>query len=140
MLTIRTATPPLMVRGRAISSCNMIHFVNSYVFPAGCDTIGGPDAGKPCVFPFKINNVTYRGCTTEGPDDDDTPRCSTLVDDEGNHKKGHWGHCGDGCPLHDTDRGRKQIQVRGQAERNDPVILSYQEKRLKKYGWILNIE
>ena len=81
------------------------------VLPAGCETIGGPDAGKPCVFPFKIDNVTYNGCTTEGPDnDDDTPRCSTAVDDKGNHEGGHWGYCGDGCPLQDTERGRNKIK------------------------------
>ena len=63
------------------------------------------------MFPFKIDNVTYNGCTTEGPDnDDDTPRCSTAVDDKGNHEGGHWGHCGHGCPLEDTERGRNKIK------------------------------
>ena len=84
------------------------YFLCQLLLSTVCETIGGPDAGKPCVFPFKISNVTYNGCTTEGPDDDDTPRCSTAVDDEGNHERGHWGHCGDGCPLQDSDRGRNK--------------------------------
>jgi len=29
---------------------------------AGCTTIGGPDIGKRCIFPFTFNGRQYRGC------------------------------------------------------------------------------
>jgi len=77
----------------------------------GCVTSGGPDEGKPCVFPFKIDNVTYTGCTTAGQEthgclgDEESaqmPRCSTKVDDKGNHVGyDHWGFCGEQCPVHE---------------------------------------
>jgi len=79
----------------------------------GCVTSGGPDVGKPCVFPFKIDNVTYHGCTTAGQDahvcpgeeESQMPRCSTKVDDKGNHVGyDHWGYCGDECPIHEPQQ------------------------------------
>ena len=78
--------------------------------------MGGPDVGKPCVFPFKMNNVTFSACTTEGQEDytpscsalaDRRPRCSTLVNEEGHHVDyDHWGYCGDGCPIYEPGLGK----------------------------------
>jgi len=76
-----------------------------------CETVGGPDEGKPCVFPFKMNNITFNGCITDEHEEEhaDTcspdrerfrSRCSTHVDEEGHHVLDHWGFCGDECPLH----------------------------------------
>ena len=100
--------------------------MSTHALAADCETIGGPDAGKPCVFPFKIDNITFNGCTTEGSDDDDDmPRCSTAVDDKGNHERGHWGYCGDGCPLQDTERGMNNTNLSQRPRQHGyPVILS----------------
>ena len=75
--------------------------------------MGGPDAGKPCVFPFKLNDVTFNECTTQGVEEKDKrPRCSTNVDEEGNHvgsyfgSPEHWGYCGNGCPFNETGSGK----------------------------------
>ena len=75
--------------------------------------MGGPDAGKPCVFPFKLNDVTFNECTTQGVEEKDKrPRCSTNVDEEGNHvgsyfgSPEHWGYCGNGCPYNEMGSGK----------------------------------
>ena len=72
-----------------------------------CETIpGGPQVNVTCVFPFKIkndrgNDATYVGCTLD--ERSDIPWCSTKVDELGFHvgksNKGHWGYCGQECPL-----------------------------------------
>ena len=63
-----------------------------------CTTSHGPDANKPCVFPFKFNGVVERCCTTRG-DASNGAWCSTKVDDEGNHigGQGNWGNCESKC-------------------------------------------
>ena len=84
-----------------------------------CKTEGGPDGGKPCVFPFKMNNNTFNGCVTDEHEEEhaDTcspdrerfrSRCSTHVDEEGQHVLDHWGYCGDECPLHKAGHGENK--------------------------------
>ena len=50
--------------------------------------------GKPCVFPFKHDGVTYTKCKVIFGD---IPICSTRVDSRGNHVDGHWGFCDNNC-------------------------------------------
>ena len=40
-----------------------------------CMTVGGPDPGSPCIFPFSFRGVAYRGCAQ----DEDGLWCSTKV-------------------------------------------------------------
>ena len=87
------------------------HIYTLLLSSTDCKTVGGPDVGKPCVFPFKINNVTYNACITDeqdsakhctvpGEEEQQKTRCSTLVDEKGNHvDSDHWGYCGDECPI-----------------------------------------
>ena len=65
-----------------------------------CQTISGPGANKPCIFPFRYNGVTYNTCTLVSSDEN-KPWCSTLVDENNNHVPGggHYGDCGPKCPL-----------------------------------------
>ena len=64
-----------------------------------CTTIGGPEAGQPCVFPFIYSGESRAGCITQG-DPEGRAWCSTRVDTRGRHVSGgeHWAHCGPTCP------------------------------------------
>ena len=75
--------------------------------PDACYTISGPDANKPCIFPFRHDGVTHNTCTLASTSDN-KPWCSTLVDDSGNHVKGqgNFGDCGPECP---TENGESAI-------------------------------
>jgi len=68
-----------------------------------CETIGGPNAGLPCKFPFKFRGDTKKGCILDS-DPENKYWCSTKVDKEGNHipNEGNWAHCSDGCPKDDS--------------------------------------
>jgi len=71
----------------------------------GCVTVGGPDPGVDCVFPFTFNSRVFWGCTLEGTDDgNDKPWCSTLTDQEGRHvgNQGNWGYCSSNCGNPET--------------------------------------
>ena len=75
-----------------------------------CTTTIGPDPNKPCVFPFKLNSVTYNYCTTATNQPDDTKAwCSTKVDEFGNHvvRQGYWGYCEPKCQSKLTKSFRK---------------------------------
>ena len=66
---------------------------------AECISVGGPDPGKHCLFPFKNKGTLYNGCTLEGKQPGDEKLwCSTLNDEYGNAKK--WGNCGSNCKTH----------------------------------------
>jgi len=58
-----------------------------------CYTISGPQTGKPCVFPFKYNGITYTTCTKAWTSTKLWPTlwCSTSVTN-GNYN-GKWGNC-----------------------------------------------
>ena len=50
--------------------------VSSCPLEAGsCDTVGGPDKEKPCVFPFTVGGETHTECTTGQAE----TACSTIV-------------------------------------------------------------
>jgi hypothetical protein len=57
----------------------------------------GPQANKPCIFPFVIGNVTYNECTIVH-DPVSRPWCSTKVNADGKHVAdlNEWGYCDPG--------------------------------------------
>merc|ERR1712210_252690 len=63
-----------------------------------CNTVSGPAAGKPCVFPFTWQGKTFNSCTKEG-DDQGKLWCSTMVDQAGIHiaGQGQYGFCAPTC-------------------------------------------
>merc|ERR1712233_368 len=63
-----------------------------------CNTVSGPSAGKPCVFPFTRQGKTFNSCTKEG-DDQGKPWSTTMVDQAGNHitGQGQYGFCSQAC-------------------------------------------
>lgn len=68
---------------------------------ADCETYGGQNSNKKCIFPFTWKDHTYRGC----PIDPGNPLkrwCSTLVDKDGKHVPGltTYGYCNTICPIH----------------------------------------
>ena len=70
-----------------------------------CITIPGnysKDSGKPCVFPFTLDNMTYHGCTNY-KHEDGKYWCSTLTDSQHFHMRdnGHFGYCPDDCKKSD---------------------------------------
>ena len=71
--------------------------------PTGrCATVGGPDTGETCIFPFRFNGVLYNACTYEGNSVGETePWCSTLTDSNDVHVggEGNWGYCSSACPV-----------------------------------------
>jgi hypothetical protein len=62
-----------------------------------CDTVGGPNPGKPCIFPFIHGFETFSGCPA---DPNGQYWCSTKVNSSGNHISGQdeWGYCSKNCP------------------------------------------
>ena len=71
-----------------------------------CITNGGPNAGKPCIFPFIWKSVTYNGCPPD-PEVNSETWCSTKVDENGNHIIGQseYGFCSRNCPKHTGKSG-----------------------------------
>eukprot|EP00092_Neocalanus_flemingeri_P017751 GFUD01019206.1.p1 GENE.GFUD01019206.1~~GFUD01019206.1.p1 ORF type:complete len:822 (+),score=86.31 GFUD01019206.1:100-2565(+) len=65
---------------------------------SNCTTVGGPDAGSACIFPFTFDGVKYTKCTTHR-DMDGKAWCSTFTDSRGTHVggQGNWGYCGGVC-------------------------------------------
>ena len=66
-------------------------------FTGFCITTGGPNPGKPCIFPFTFKGVTYNGCAPEVKSE---TWCSTKVDKNGKHVTGQseYGVCSNSCP------------------------------------------
>ena len=81
--------------------CRLASSGNKNVCPIddGCLTIRGPKIGVKCVFPFLYNNKLYNGCTSEN-DSLEQLWCSTKVDENDNHVRGHWGYCNQNCKSH----------------------------------------
>jgi hypothetical protein len=68
-----------------------------------CLTLGGPDPGVPCIFPYKFLVRTYNECAWQQAIDNKA-WCSTQVDNKLRPVAGKWGHCGKGCPIPEDDR------------------------------------
>ena len=74
-------------------------FITDEGVSMNCSTVSGPNPNAQCIFPFKLEGITYHQCTTaDNAKGDITPWCSTLVDDSGEHV-GNWGNCGPDCPV-----------------------------------------
>ena len=59
-----------------------------------CKTVGGPDAGAPCVFPFYFGDRKHKSCTMLESGPNGRAWCSTKTNDDGHHKLGDsWGYC-----------------------------------------------
>ena len=56
--------------------------------------------GKKCQFPFIYQGEKYEACPPD-PEDPNENWCSTRTDADGEHVGGggHYGFCGDSCPL-----------------------------------------
>ena len=75
-----------------------------------CRTTNEPGSNAKnasCQFPFTIGDHTFDACTTE-KDPEGKLWCSTKVDSNGDHVRGHWGHCEENCqtdikPVDQTD-------------------------------------
>ena len=63
-----------------------------------CQTVGGPDQGRPCMFPFKFQGKIYNECPVAHLEDPSKTWCSTMG---GNHVAGQkkWGYCSSSCPV-----------------------------------------
>ena len=56
--------------------------------------------GKKCQFPFIYQGEKYEACP-EDPEDSNETWCSTRTNRDGEHVGGggHYGFCGDNCPI-----------------------------------------
>jgi hypothetical protein len=67
-----------------------------------CETIGGNDPGKPCIFTTGVTECHFES---------NIPSCYTKRDFEGKTVLSKWGTCGPGCPFKLTDAQKKKIRV-----------------------------
>ena len=79
--------------------------------PSICRTIGGPQTGRRCIFPFTFRGQTFNRCTTDF-DPDGRRWCSVEVDLNGNHINGQWGYCAPTCPSSPVDPIRPILPTR----------------------------
>ena len=63
-----------------------------------------------CVFPFTYKGIKHNKCIFEAGDE--TPWCSTKVDENGKHVSGQdqWGYCEETCPI-DGKKYRCNIEI-----------------------------
>ena len=76
-----------------INDSSLIIVINNFV---ACQTDGGPETNKPCVFPFRYKGVEYKSCANIR--NNGIKWCSTEVDSNQNYV-GKWGNCGEGCIM-----------------------------------------
>ena len=74
-----------------------------------CTTVGGPDPGANCVFPYTYDGVVYTECK------DDygigIQVCATLKDQDGNSVRGgYWGYCASNCTTKEGKLGNINMQ------------------------------
>jgi len=58
---------------------------------------------KRCIFPFALKSdpkFTYNGCTSKYMKNGRF-WCSTKIDENGIHERGHWGYCNSNCSIPD---------------------------------------
>ena len=78
----------------------MYYIIHLFSDTKGCKTTAdGPQVSTPCIFPFSFKGTEYNECIFESGDD--TPWCSTKVDENGKHVSGknNWGYCEESCPI-----------------------------------------
>ena len=112
----KIAVPRELCKANNIMSLNLMHYIVTTILISGCFTstkdfeVERDQArGQKCLFPFTLNNITYRSCTYDySYITFAKPWCSTKVDLDGNHVKGrnadgsrNWGICDDreNCPI-----------------------------------------
>jgi hypothetical protein len=67
----------------------------------GCITVGGPNPGKSCIFPFTYNGIKRTSCAWDHWANSDW--CQIEIPSNGSAIKrqgklrGKWGVCGSGC-------------------------------------------
>jgi hypothetical protein len=87
-----------------------------------CETIGGKDLGKPCIFTADVTECEFDSSVW-------SLYCFTKRDSEGKGVESKWGTCGPGCPFKLTDAERKIILVENKRIRsnngNKSVIRSH---------------
>ena len=93
--------------------------------PGPCVTVGGPDRGQDCQFPFIFSGVSRTGCITES-DPAGRPWCSTRVDTDGVHVAGgdHWAHCSPDCPHDLRESGQTSSGDLSQSDQTSSGDLS----------------
>ena len=71
------------------------------VTPVSCTTIGGPDKGAQCAFPFIYDNRLFSKCIRISSK---SSWCSTATDSNRFHlpAKGKWGYCSTDCATSTT--------------------------------------
>jgi hypothetical protein len=95
------------------------------IFPEGvCQTNGGADPGKPCVFPFVYKGVTYNRCPWTGRNN--THWCATKVDSDGRSiiEEGKWGTCGSTCPKKRSEYQKKYYPRREDSKNKTIRVLT----------------
>ena len=74
-----------------------------------CSIISGPGRiGSKCIFPFKYEGVTYRGCPVKKGVNERW--CPTSVDSNGNFRSESVGVCSESCPNYDYT-GKEWFQL-----------------------------
>ena len=105
-------SPNIMVRWRT-AWYTLLHLVydknsglkvlGTFLFSfLGCKTIKGADPNALCIFPFRFRGKMHDTCIGTN----NQAWCSTKVDNLGNHVKGKWGDCGQGCPFPEIKDGK----------------------------------
>ena len=105
--TFGTFSCPRAICTTRATTVNLYMFTHFPFAERICVTVAGASKGKPCIFPFKFNGVTYSECTwNQAHLTEHKAWCSTLVDASGTHVggQGKWGNCGPGCPVPPDDR------------------------------------
>ena len=84
-----------------------MHLVLLKAYISVCETDGGANPNRPCIFPFRFKGKSYNTCTLKDAEyTNNKAWCSTQVDKFENHisGQGKWGNCGQGCPFPDLDK------------------------------------
>ena len=86
----------------------LVEYLGTFSIPVlGCKTTIGADPNTLCIFPFRYKGKTYDACTWKDADQTNNQAwCSTKVDNLGNHVRGKWGDCGQGCPFPEIEDGK----------------------------------
>jgi hypothetical protein len=73
-------------------------YENSEIPEKCLTTNDSTDPNKPCIFPFKFNDVVYEGCPTDLKDKNKR-WCSTESNENNVENSEKWGYCSGYCPI-----------------------------------------